>query len=458
MYVPRHPLKTNLHQLIRENYRQVFFNKEIQGTNLPFHLDREFKKYLTCGNLSYGMARFHCSLCHKAKLVAFSCKGRTLCPSCTGRRMADTAKHLIHEVIPNVPTRQWVLSMPYAYRFLLARNPEFLRLSLALFHRAINQDYLKRAKKLNLKNPKIGAIMVVQRFGGALNLNVHFHTIYTDGVFYENQFGGESFFELIPEHEDIVKLNIILKNRLTKLFKKFEFIDDFDDHQIDIQSQSVQNRDEHFKLPIKIGKVSDPPFIEFKGTRCSYLDGFSLHANVKILSHQRSELERLCRYILRGPIANDRISYDPYTGVRLKLKSPYTDGTTHLQFTPDQFIKRIIALIPPPRQNLIRYVGVFGARHKKREVITSMAQPKKVKTKKKTYRTPWSELLRYVFKYEVNYCDYCGTKLQLVATIKSQEACHKILTHLKIPIEQITTSAPRAPPELDFFDQAVGHY
>jgi len=102
----------SLHHLIRENYRQVFFNKEIHGAHLPFHFEREFKKYLTCGNLAFGMARFHCSLGQKDKLLAFSCKGRTLCPSCTGRRMSDTAKHLIEEVIPEVATRQWVLSMP----------------------------------------------------------------------------------------------------------------------------------------------------------------------------------------------------------------------------------------------------------------------------------------------------------------------------------------------------------
>jgi hypothetical protein len=180
MYTARAPYSSDLHHLIRENYRQVFFNKEIFGTHLPFHLEREFKKYLTCGNLAFGMARFHCSLCQKDKLVAFSCKGRTLCPSCTGRRMSDTAKHLIEEVIPAVPTRQWVLSMPYAYRFLLARNPDFLRKALAIFHRTLSRHYENKAKIHNLKNPKAGAITVVQRFGGALNLNVHFHTIYID--------------------------------------------------------------------------------------------------------------------------------------------------------------------------------------------------------------------------------------------------------------------------------------
>jgi hypothetical protein len=453
MYVPRKPEHSGLHQIIKENYRQVFFDKEIQGANLPFHLEREFKKYLSCGNLAHGMARFHCPCCQRDKLIAFSCKGRTLCPSCTARRMSDTAKHLIEEVIPCVPTRQWVLSMPYSLRFLLARNPEFLRKSLAIFHRAINQHYEKKANKLKLKNPKVGAITVVQRFGGALNLNVHFHTIYTDGVFYKNQNNQQIFYEIIPSHAEIEKLTNLLKTRLTRLIQKFEIHSDYDD-QSDIQAPSIQNRDENFQLPLKIGKHSDPPFQDFKGIRCAFEDGFSLHANVKILAHQRAELERLCRYILRGPLAKDRINYEQ-NKVRLKLKTPYADGTTHLQFTPEQFIKRIIALIPQPRQNLIRYIGVFGARHKNREVITSLAKPKKEKHKKKVYRTPWSELLRYVFKYEVNYCDHCGTKLELVATIKSRYVCEKILNHLKIPAEQMIAAPPRAPPEIEYFDQTV---
>jgi hypothetical protein len=150
MYVARDPQSSDLHNLIRENYRQVFFNKEILGIHLPFHLEREFKKYLTCGNLAFGMARFHCSLCQKDKLVAFSCKEKTLCPSCTGRRMSDTAKHLIEEVIPTVPTRQWVLSMPYAYRFLTSRNPDFSRKALAIFHRTLNRHCENKARLYRL--------------------------------------------------------------------------------------------------------------------------------------------------------------------------------------------------------------------------------------------------------------------------------------------------------------------
>jgi hypothetical protein len=34
--------------------------------------------------------------------------------------------------------------------------------------------------------------------------------------------------------------------------------------------------------------------------------GFSLHAGVRCDAHHRKELERLCRYITRPPIANER--------------------------------------------------------------------------------------------------------------------------------------------------------
>lgn len=175
---------------------------------------------------------------------------------------------------------------------------------------------------------------------------MHFHTIYIDGVYYENGHGVEAFYHLMPSREEVIQFNGIMKKRLTRLIEKFDLEGEYHD-QSELQAQSVQNRDEKFQLPLKIGKVWDPPFQEFIGSRCSYDDGFSLHANVKILAHQRAELERLCRYILRGQIAKDRISYEANGSERLKLKSPYADGTTHLQFTPDQFIKRIIALIPP---------------------------------------------------------------------------------------------------------------
>ena len=65
--------------------------------------------------------RPRCEDCGHDKLLAFSCKRRGFCPSCGARRMAQTAAHLVDHVIPQVPVRQWVLSLPIPLR--LARWP-----------------------------------------------------------------------------------------------------------------------------------------------------------------------------------------------------------------------------------------------------------------------------------------------------------------------------------------------
>lgn len=152
-YRPRNPKASDLHRIIRENYLQTFHDREIKGVTFPFHLKREFERYLTCGILAHGFARFHCSHCQKDLLVAYSCKGRTICPSCTGRRMADTAKHLVEQVIPEVPTRQWVLSMPFKHRLILSSNSKLLSSIMGIYHRAISGFYKRKAKKIKLKSP-----------------------------------------------------------------------------------------------------------------------------------------------------------------------------------------------------------------------------------------------------------------------------------------------------------------
>ena len=64
-----------------------------------------------------------CESCHFERLVAFSCKKRGFCPSCGARRMAETAALLADEVLPALPLRQWVISFPFALRFLFAARP-----------------------------------------------------------------------------------------------------------------------------------------------------------------------------------------------------------------------------------------------------------------------------------------------------------------------------------------------
>ena len=90
------------------------------------------------------------------------------------------------------------------------------------------------------------------------------------------------------------------------------------------------------------------------GDRCVSHQGFSLHANTYCAPTDRQKLERLCRYITRPALANERIKIRQNGDVVLKLKSPYKDGTTHIVMTALEFLQKLAALVPRPRLNLIR--------------------------------------------------------------------------------------------------------
>jgi hypothetical protein len=86
--------------------------------------------------------------------------------------------------------------------------------------------------------------------------------------------------------------------------------------------------------------------------------GFSFHAATT--ATHRSEVEVLCRYILRPPLAIDRLSLREDGHVALTLPRPWSDGTTTLTFEPLAFIGRLVPLIPAPRSHQIRYHGVLA--------------------------------------------------------------------------------------------------
>ena len=109
---------------------------------------------------------------------------------------------------PRVPTRQYVLSLPYALRFKLAYSANATGVVLGAFINAINSNLRRRARKHKLHGRlQTGSLTVVQRFGSSLNLNVHFHTIAMDGVYAEQPDGSMLFHPLpAPSDEDIARL------------------------------------------------------------------------------------------------------------------------------------------------------------------------------------------------------------------------------------------------------------
>ncbi|MEX0689591.1 MAG: transposase zinc-binding domain-containing protein, partial [Pirellulales bacterium] len=116
-YTRRRPERTPLYGIVAGHLETWLAERSLGDHPVATYVEEELRAYLRCGILSFGFARARCGTCGHDFLVAFSCKGRGVCPSCNGRRMAQTAAHLVDHVIPPVPVRQWVISVPKRLRW-----------------------------------------------------------------------------------------------------------------------------------------------------------------------------------------------------------------------------------------------------------------------------------------------------------------------------------------------------
>ena len=378
----REPERTALHAVVRGHLADLLDDarrRSDSGTGYPAFVGHEFHRYLDCGVLAHGFARLRCPDCGFERLVAFSCKGR-LCPSCWARRAADTAADLVDRVLPEARYRQWVLTFPWQMRYLLATDRAFQGLVLRTFLRTVGAWMRLRARRLGLRGGQVGAVTFVQRFGGILNLNPHFHTLIPDGVFLEDADapGGPLAFVTLPLPTDaeIAALGLRLATRIGDLARQR-----FRQTQDDLPWQDPD------ELPLRITvaeavrppgprppralpwDAAPPPDDQGAGKTpakalCTRVQGFSLHAARTVAADDRLGLERLCRYGLRAPFSLDRLSLDPDGRVRYRLHRPWPtpEGRTEIVLEPVAFLRRLAALLPAPYQNLVRYHGVFANR------------------------------------------------------------------------------------------------
>lgn len=180
--------------------------------------------------------------------------------------------------------------------------------------------------------------------------------------------------------------------------------------------------------------------------QCAVREGFNLHAAVRIPPRDREGLERLCRYVNRPALAKGRLERRPDGAVLLRLKRAWSDGTTAFVFTPEEFVGRLAALVPPPHSNLVLYRGVLAARSRFRARVVALAQsPARESVSEEEPRLcrpdrrsklarrrwlPWSWLLHRVFDVEGWACPSCGQRMVLRSVTVYPPATTKILRGL----------------------------
>ena len=479
-YVQRRPTETAVWQMVQQHW--LDFRAETArshgGRELPAFVEIAATKFLGCGLHSSGFARVRCKDCPDDLLVPFSCKQRGICSSCDGRRMAELSCHLVDEVIPYVGTRQWVMTYPYWLRFRLAFDTKLMSGVLGVWVKTVENWYRKQARREHgIADGKCASVQAIQRFGDALVLNPHVHSIFAEGVWHDPDGSDTPVFVPLrgPSDAEVQELAMDVRRRTLRWLVRNGVV--HPDEELDGDQMALVDAD-----PVRawctqaaildrvaigqqagqlVARLRDEPVVSRKhGRRCAMVDGFNLHANVTIGPAARDHLERLCRYILRPALCSARLERLPDGRILATLKRQWSDGTWAKVFEPLDFLAKVIALIPKPSSNLLRYHGQFAPQGRWRAQIV-VCPPRRKPTPggklcepEKRRRMTWSDLLRRCFAIDVLKCPRCGGRRELISLIQDSKTITHILDHVGLSSSPPRFQAARSPPEDEWAESA----
>ena len=469
VYARHHPEQTTLYEVVRDNLATLYsaVDEGALPIALPGFVRKERDGYLDCGLLCRGFALLKCETCNESRLVAFSCKGRGFCPSCLGRRMASTAANLVEHVLPPAPLRQWVLTVPFAWRARLAYDGELFGAVTRVCTSSILSFYTDRMKKEGFAHGQSGAVVVVQRTSSDLKLAPHLHLVVLDGVYRELDASTVGWTSL--PHLSTREVGQVLETICTRVAKLLRRRGLLGDGALDREAETEEGLS---SLAASAVSGQSPPAgpewrrrmlpplapeaLHFDKPLCASKDGFSLHAATHAGALDLVGREALCKYVLRPAIAQERITHGPDGLVRITLKRPFADGTVAVDLDPLSLLCRLAASVPPPKLHTVRYSGVLAPASKLRSRIVPMpvATPANdtapscahVARSGGSHYRPWAELLKRTFEVDVLQCPRCKGPMQLVAMVTDPPSIKRMLRHLGESTDPPARQEARGPP------------
>src|SRR5262244_103206 len=483
-YEPRDLSRTVLYTVIADHLETFLaaLDADPEATGLPAYVAREFYAYLQCGILAHGFLRLGCDTCPKELLLPFSCKRRGFCPSCAARRMAQTAAHLVECVLPWVPTRQWVVSVPVPLRYWMASSQDLTAKVHTIIRTTISQYYVNQAVTHGVPREKVqpGSVTFIQRFGSAINLNVHYHFVFLEGVYLDRADQGRTPRFLTgepPTDIDIADVVQKISRRVIRKLRQLGYLeagidaavatgyDPLLDNAPELArtlAASVQQRiafgeragQQVRRIGAGFGSAGEVPTLT--GPHCASVQGFSLHAHTHIPAHRRDELERLIRYTARGAVSLERLQAEANGDLLYTFTHPWSDGTTGIRLSPGELLEKLAALVPLPQVHLIRYGGCLAPHSHLRGVIRPTPRQQGRDGEEAHPGTPywpWARLLGRVFGLDMATCPFCrrGT-LRIMAVITQEAVITRILRHLQLASVPPPIAPARGRQEISAFD------
>jgi len=231
---------------------------------------------------------------------------------------------------------------------------------------------------VNVGRARSGAVQFPQRFGGSLNLNVHYHVVLTDGVFVLEPGSERADFHPLPGPAaiDLETIAVNVEIRTKRWLKRQGLLvepnadDGFNNEQpersaLDAFLLGSLGVGELTKLPLERTTAEPlPEQVELprptkSARRGGHYRGFDIHAGVWVAANDRAGRERLFRYCARPALSLERLRQLPDGRIAYALRKPW-GNETHRVMDPLQFLARLAAIVPPPRHPLVRFHGVFA--------------------------------------------------------------------------------------------------
>jgi len=412
VYRPRQPQQSSFYQLVErfypelekvysERYQERYgFWRTIMATAVA--------KFLECGDLKHGFARVRCPRCQHEMFVAFSCRGRCVCPSCHEKRALEKAAWVAEHVCADVAHRQFVFTIPKRLRLYFRYDRSLLGGLCQAAWRTVCTVYQATSGRPDGVPGMVGAI---QTFGDLIHFHPHIHALVSEGVF-------------LPDGT-FLSLPKLATEPFLKLWEQ-----------------------EVFALLLGAGKINDEVVANIRSWKHS---GFSVDQSVRLEAGDRAGIQRLIQYFLRCPFSQARMIEVTEAG-----KVLYKTGDNRLGrfpeaasddllpgpkrnfqiFDPLDFLAEVTQHIPDMGEHLIRYYGWYS---NKKRGQRAQAQPPPPEGSAVPPPTPssrearkrWAALIKQVYETDPLTCSKCGSTMKIIAFIERRqtEVVEKILRH-----------------------------
>jgi len=419
-YRQRNPHKTPFYKITRtyfQKFRSLYAEKYEQTYGyFREEVNRAVEKYRKCGILRYGFARIKCEnrKCGNELLLAFSCHGRSLCPSCMQKQMLLQEVFLSEEVIRSVYHRHMVFVIPRRLR----KNFFWHRESLNDLSRLAWGTALEFIRRTLGKNGIPGSVNSIETSGEYQDINPHIHMVVTDGLF-----DTKGTFHVMPNLDEGAR--IFLKSLWERNVARYCI------------SKGYVTRD-------LMNKVLSWDYT-----------GFSVFASTRIhnTKHNPVDVERMkqmLRYITKPAFSLEKIVYNENTEVVLYKGSYHKGKKRNFEtFTPEDFIAAVTSHVPNYRQKYVNYYGWYS--NKSRGLRQKTAEPENNYTgesinsptaSQRSYRKTWAMLIKKVWEADPLECPKCKSRMKIISVITDNLVIEKILRHKKLWKEEPVRGPP----------------